>query len=175
MPSGSFRAALEVDVRKLSQIARAAGMKVVDAAARELAFEVLRRAMVYLENQVYTRPNVVVSGDKIGTVPEPTGALWNSGYVRSFTGEVPQGCQTESQAMSAARSRNQEVVFGQAPPGPARLGQAQVLFAVEYGLYVEMGTIFMAARPFLAPAANEVQGFAERFVRAKLIEAGFSA
>ena len=170
----AFKAGLEVNVQRLSTLARTVGLEVIDAAARELAFEVLQRAMVYLENQVYTRPNAVVSGDKLGTVPEPTGALWNSGYVRSFTGEVPPGCQTESQAMSAARSRMGEVVFGQAPPGPSRLGQAQVLFAVEYGLYVEMGTIFMAARPYLAPAANEVQAFAERFVRAKLLEAGFS-
>src|SRR5690606_22969679 len=130
MPGGAFRAAVEVDAGKLSKIAREAGMKIVDEAAREIACEVLQRAMIYLENQVYTRPNVVVSGEKVQTVPEPTGALWNSGYVRSFTGKVPPGCQTESEAMSASRAKNHEVTFGQAPPGPARLGQAQVLFAV---------------------------------------------
>jgi len=112
----------------------------------------------------------------MGSVPEPTGALWNSGYLRTFTGELPPGVKDEAEAMSAAKSKNSEVKFGQAPPGPARLGQVQVLFAVEYAIYVEMGTILgMVARPYLQPAATATQEFATKFVRAKLLEAGFGA
>lgn len=171
----AFDASVRVEENRLPELAKTAGLSVVDAAARELAFEVLRRAMVYLEQQVYTRPNAQVTAEKIGAVPEPTGALINSGYVRTFTGDLPPGAKSEEDALSAAKAKNPEVAFGQAPPGPAKLGQVQILFAVEYGLYVEMGTMLgMVARPFLVPAATEVQAFAESFVLAKLREAGFS-
>ncbi|MEQ1761559.1 MAG: hypothetical protein ABL984_00300 [Pyrinomonadaceae bacterium] len=171
----SFGASVSVEKNKLPELAKIAAREIVDAAARELGFEVLRRAMVYLEQQVYTRPNVQVTSEKMGSTPEPTGALVNSGYLRTFTGELPIGAKSEADALSSASSKNSEVTFGQAPPGPARLGQVQVLFAVEYGLYVEMGTILgMVARPFLRPAAEEVEVFAAKFVTAKLREAGFS-
>lgn len=171
-----FKAGVQVEVDKLTAIRQKAALEIVDEAAREIAFEVLRRAIVYLEQQVYTRPNVQVTAEKMGIVPEPTGALMNSGYVRTFTGKLPPGCKDEAEATSSAKAKNPDVVFGQAPPGPARLGQAQVLFAVEYGLYVEMGTILgMVARPYLGRAAEEVQEFAGRFVRAKLKEAGFTS
>lgn len=171
----AFGGSVKVEKNVLPDLSKKAARVVIDAAAREIGAEVLRRAMVYLERQVYTRPNIQVTADKMDSVLEPTGALWNSGYMRTFTGELPPGTKTEEEAMSSAKAKNPEVVFGQAPPGPARLGQAQVLFAVEYGLYVEMGTILgMVARPYLRPAADEVQAFAERFVVAKLREAGFS-
>lgn len=170
----AFRAGVQVEVEKLRAMALRAAREVVDEAAREIAFEVLQRAIVYLEQQVYTRPNIQVTADKMGVVAEPTGALMNSGYVRSFTGELPPGCKSEAEATSAAKAKNPGVVFGQAPPGPSRLGHAQILFAVEYALYVEMGTILgMVARPYLGRAASEAQEFAEKFVRAKLKEAGF--
>jgi len=170
-----MRTAVTVEKNELPALAKKAAREIVDAAAREIAGEVLQRSMVYLERQVYTRPNVQVTADKMGTVDEPTGALVNSGYVRTFTGELPAGAPDEAAAMSSARAKNEDVVFGQAPPGPVRLGQAQVLFAVEYGLYVEMGTILgMVDRPYLRPAADEVQLFARDFVVAKLREAGFS-
>lgn len=170
-----FGASVRVEKNKLPEMGRTAGREIIDAAARELAFEVLRRSLVYLEQQVYTRPNVQVTSNKMATTPEPTGALANSGYVRTYTGELPPGAKSEEEAMSSSRSKNPAVVFGQAPPGPARLGQAQVLFAVEYGLYVEMGTILgLVARPYLRPATDEVSVFATKFVTAKLKEAGFS-
>lgn len=171
----AYNATVKVEKNVLPALAKKAGLEIVDAAAREIAVEVLRRAMVYLERQVYTRPNIQVTPEKMDYVDEPTGALVNSGYVRTFTGELPPGTKNEQEAESAAKAKSAEVVFGQVPPGPARLGQAQVLFAVEYGLYVEMGTILgMVARPYLRPAADEVQVFAGNFVRAKLREAGFS-
>ena len=171
----AFGASVTVEKNDLPKLGNEAARIVVDAAVREIAFEVLKSSMVYLERQVYTRPNVQVTSDKMNTVPEPTGALMNSGYVRSFTGELPVGCPSEQEAMSSAKSKSSEIEFGQAPPGPSRLGQAQVLFAVEYGLYVEMGTILgMVARPYLRPAAEQAQDFAEQFIRAKLVEAGFA-
>lgn len=171
----SYGASVRVEKNRLPEMGLKAGREIIDASARELAFEVLRRAMVYLEQQVYTRPNVQVTSEKMAYVPEPTGALINSGYVRTFTGELPPGAKNETDALSSAKAKNSEVTFGQAPPGPARLGQAQVLFAVEYGLYVEMGTILgLVARPYLRPAAEEVSVFATKFVTAKLKEAGFS-
>lgn len=170
----SYGASVRITKNRLPELTDKARL-VVDEAARELAFEVLQRALVYLEQQVYTRPNAQVTTDKMDTVPEPTGALWNSGYLRTYTGELPPGAKSEEEAMSSAKAKNAQVTFGQAPPGPARLGQAQVLFAVEYGLYVEMGTILgMVARPYLRPAAEEVSQFATKFVRAKLLEAGFA-
>lgn len=163
-----------VDVSKLVDLSNSAALDIVDAAARELAFAVLQQADNYLEQQVYTRPNVQVTAEKMGHVPEPTGALWNSGYVRSFTGELPPGCRSEQEALSAAQSKNGDVTFGQAPPGPAKLGHAQVLYAVEYALYVEMGTVLgMVPRPYLEPAAANIQSMAEKFVVAKLKQAGF--
>lgn len=171
----AFSGAVTVEVDKLNSLGNDAALKIVDAAARELGVELLGRAITYLERLVYTRPNSVVTSDKMDTAPEPTGALMNSGYLKTFTGELPPGAKSQQEAESAARASSSEVVFGQAPPGPSRLGQVQVLFAVEYGLYVEMGTVFMAARPFLQPSADEVSQFAEKFVKAKLIEAGFSA
>jgi hypothetical protein len=162
---------VRVEIERLEQLPEEARWA-VDRAAKELAFEVLRRALVYLERQVYTRPNVVVTADRLDEVPEPTGALWNSGYVRTYDGKLPVGARSQEEAESSARARNPQIEFGQAPPGPARPGQAQVLFAVHYALYVEMGTILgLPARPFLRPAAQEVQQFAERFVRQRLQEA----
>lgn len=170
----SYEAHVRVERNNLPKLSAEAPQKVIDAAARELAFEVLQRALIYLEQQVYTRPNAQVTSEKMAIVPEPTGALGNSGYVRTFTGELPPGCPSEEEAMSAAQSKHPDVVFGSVPPGPAKLGQAQVLFSVEYGLYVEMGTVLgMVARPYLGPAADETQEFAIDFLRAKLLEAGF--
>jgi hypothetical protein len=171
----SYVSSVKVELKKLDHLSNTIAKTVIDASARELAVEVLRRSMVFLEQQVYTRPNAQVTSEKTSTTPEPTGAMMNSGYIRTFTGELPVGAKDEKAAMSSARSKNANVTFGQAPPGPHRLGQAQVLFAVEYALYVEMGTILgMVARPYLRPAADEVQQFAERFVIAKLKAAGFS-
>ena len=164
-----------IDTVKLDSLAQAGAAKAIDAAARELGFMVLQYAQLKLTELVYTRPNIVVTASKMKTVPEPTGALINSGYLRTFTGKLPLGCKNEAEAESAARSKNAEVKFGSATPGPARLGQAQVLFAVEYGLYVEMGTHRMAARHFLIPAAEQAQGIAEQFILAKLREAGFDS
>lgn len=170
-----IEASVKVEKNDLPDLSNKVARKVIDEAAREIAFEVLRRAMVLLEQQVYTRPNVQVTAEKMPYVEEPTGALINSGYVRTFTGELPPGAKSEADAMTSSKAKNPDVVFGQAPPGPMRLGQAQVLFAVEYGLYVEMGTILgMVARPYLRPAAEGMQDLALPFVRAKLIEAGFS-
>lgn len=170
-----MNASVRVLENRLPGMATKAARHIVDAAARELAFEVLLRALIYLEQQVYTRPNAQVFGSKMGTVPEPTGALYNSGYVRTFDGSLPPGIKSEAEAQAAARAKNPDVTFGQAPPGPSKLGQVQVLFAVEYGLAVEMGTLLgMVPRPFLVPAATEMQAVAERFVLAKLREAGFS-
>ena len=97
-----FKAGVTVEVDKLKAIGRGAALEIVDEAAREIAFEVLQRALVYLEQQVYTRPNVQVTANKMGVVPEPTGALFNSGYVRTFTGRLPPGCPDEAEATSAA-------------------------------------------------------------------------
>jgi len=170
----AFRSGVSIDIDKLGALGDDAAMEIVDAAARELAFEVLQRAVGHLERQVYTRPNVVVTADKMATAREPTGALWNSGYVRTYTGQLPPGCPDEATATSAAKAKNPDVAFGQAPPGPARLGQAQVLFAAIYAFKVEHGTLTgIVPRPFLAPAAWEVQEFAEPFVRAQLRRAGF--
>lgn len=42
--------------------------------------------------------------------------------------------------------------------------QAKVGVAVEYGLYVEMGTVRMDARPYMAPAVETIKGKADRTV-----------
>jgi hypothetical protein len=171
----AFGSSVKVEKNDLPKLSSVASLEIVDAAAREIAFEVLRASWVYLDRLVYTRPNIQVTSEKMDKVPEPTGGLRNSGYVRSFTGELPLGCPNETEAMSSSKSKNPDITYGQAPPGPARLGQAQVLFAAEYGLYVEMGTILgMIARPYLAPAVNGMQDVAEKFVMAKLKEAGFA-
>lgn len=168
-------ASVKVTKNELPKMARTAAAEIVDAAAREIAVGVLQRAMVNLERQVYTRPNIQVTASRVEEVPEPTGALGNSGYIRTFGGKLPAGVKSEQEAMSAARSSNSDITFGQAPPGPQRLGQVQVLFAVYYGLYVEMGTVLgMLPRPYLRPAADEFQGFAKDFVLAKLRKAGFT-
>lgn len=172
----SFSASVKVESKALAKLAGLAERTIIDESARELGFEVLRRALIYLEQQVYTRPNIQVTADKMNSVKEPTGALWNSGYLRTYTGELPPGAKNESEALSSAKAKSPEVKFGQAPPGPARLGQAQVLFAVEYAIYVEMGTILgMVARHYLIPAAEEVSAFAEQFIMAKLKAGGFDS
>lgn len=167
------QSSFQVDLGDFKHLAEEAGT-IIDECARELGFELIRRALVYLEQEVYTRPNSVVGADRIATVPEPTGALFNAWYMRTYTGELPDGCQSEAEAESAAKAKNPDVVLGQSPPGPARLGYVQVLFAVEHAIYVEMGTILgMPARPYLGRAAQEVQGLVGPFFAERLKEAGF--
>lgn len=162
-----------IDTGALDELAKGKALQAIDAAARELGAGVLESSLNYLTESVYTRPNIVVTAEKMKYVPEPTGALRASGYMRTFLGALPPGVKNEAEAESSARASNGEVKFGTAPPGPARLGQCQVLFAVEYGIYVEMGTHRMAARHYLIPSAEAFQGFAESFILAKLREAGF--
>lgn len=170
----SFAGDVHIETDKLKALRNLVALEVIDKSAREIGFEVLRRALVYLEQQVYTRPNVQVTAEKMPYVPEPTGALWNSGYLRTYTGELPPGAKTEAEATSSARAKNKEVVLGQSPPGPSRLGQVQVLFAVEYAIYVEMGTVWgMLPRSYLVRSAEEVQEFVEDYVVGRLRMAGF--
>lgn len=175
MAQGPSNSGVRIEYNHLGKLSGSVALHVIDKSAREIAFEVLRRAIIYLERQVYTRPNSQVSADEMSRVLEPTGALWNSGYVKSYTGELPAGCKSQQEAESSASSKNPAIMFGQAPPGPSRLGIAQVLFAVEYALFVEMGTVTgMIARPYLVPSVEEVRPLAIAFVKTRLLEAGFS-
>lgn len=169
----SFTSRVTVDTKKLRAIVDAAPIEVVDAAARELGAEMLKCALQHLDRQVYTRPNLVVTMEKMETATELTGALWNSGYLVTHSGDLPAGAQSESEAEAAARGKNPGVEFGTAPPGPDRAGQAQVLFAVEYALKVELGSAKVAARPYLQPARDEVQGLVTEVVQDKMRDAGF--
>lgn len=170
-----FKAEIKIEIAELTALADQVQLTVIDAAAVEIGFNVLKMAMIYLENQVYTRPNAQVTADKMPYVPEPTGALWNSGYLRNFTKKLPSGYPREEDAMTAAKAKNPEVQFGKVPRGPTRLGHVQVIFTVEYGIFIEMGTAFgMVARPYLAPAMDEVGAKADQFIKAKLLAAGFT-
>lgn len=83
---------------------------------------------------------------KQGT-PLITGALRNSGYTKTVKNNGA------SKARADALAKNPKVEFSQEPAKP-EIGQAIVGFAVEYAVYVELGTSRKAARPFLLPAVK---------------------
>lgn len=172
--ASKFSIRVNIDTAKLDKFAEEARMSVIDETARELAAEVLARAIENLEEKVYTRPNEQVEADRVSLVPEPTGALINSGYLRTFTGKLPDGVKSQAEAEAAAKAKQSGVTFGQSPPGPSRLGVAQILFATEYAIIVEMGSIRgMVARPYLEPALRSIRPLVADFAKAKFIKAGF--
>lgn len=83
-------------------------------------------------------------------VPVDTGALKNSIYTVTDQGS------TYGQAAGAAVSanpRSKEVPEMAKPPGVSAI----VAVAIDYGIYVEMGTRKMEPQPFLGPAAEIVE------------------
>ena len=116
----------------------------VDAAVRELAFNVHREALNNLELLVYSGPEPT----KTGYVR--TGALRNSLYVRTSKDDAMQS------AISSARAANTNVPIGSEPAFTRRLGSAQIGVAVEYGVFIEYGTRFNPAKPFLGPAIESL-------------------
>ncbi|GEM_PF-1702655 len=110
-----------------------------------------------------------------------TGALRRSVFVQAH------GLDTRAEALAAAmalasglgaKSKRPHGPFQAAAPGkPIEADyQAKVGVCVNYGIYLEMGTVHMAARPFLKPAANTVQAKAKdligKYVSEKLRKAG---
>lgn len=84
------------------------------------------------------------------SVPVDTGALKNSIYTVTDQGS------TYGQAVGSASSANPHGHPVAEAPKPAGIS-AVVAVGMEYGVYVELGTRKMAARPFLGPAAEVVK------------------
>lgn len=166
---------ITVDTSKLEKIRREASEKIIDATAREAAFEILRRADMYLDKQVYTRPNVQVTADRMDVVPEPTGALRNSGYVDTYTkNPLPPDVNDENEAIRKASKLRKNLDPGIPPEPPTQPGQVRVVFATEYAYVVEMGNSKgMVPRPYLAPAVLEVSQFIEKLAIHNFRKAGF--
>ena len=130
-------------------VANEAAVRAVSKAVRAIAFGVQESAIERIREQ-----------DAIDT-----GAMRNSVYVE--TDEVNERASKLAAAIAAGGSpgihsgKPHHVV----PASPNGSGleelQARVGVCVEYGVYVEMGTVKMAARPFMAPAGEEMQKLAQ--------------
>lgn len=149
---------IQLDLSKLDELAKDVE-GVGDEAVRMIAFEGLARSQKILTNVIYTR---AADDDR----PEPTGALRASGYVRSWKQD------DTGTAESGAIARNPAITFGTVPPEPKGPGEAHILFAVEYAVYIEFGTRYMPARPFLKPAVASLEKMWEPTVKELLRRRG---
>lgn len=97
-----------------------------------------------------------------------TGALRSSIYTETDRedGRIAAISEAKTKAASVGVSGKPGNPDAIASPGTQISGglMAKVGVAMEYGLYIEMGTVKMGARPFLFPAANQVGGQAEQIV-----------
>lgn len=93
-----------------------------------------------------------------------TGAMRNSGYT------MTKKRSGRAKAIEDAQSLRPNVSIASPPPdGELGEGKAIVGFAVEYAVYHELGTRFMAAKPFLMPAVEaERKRFLEQLAKGLL-------
>jgi HK97 gp10 family phage protein len=104
-----------------------------------------------------------------------TGNLRASIYTRfyNFDGR-PNRLNIGGRFYSTKQKREIEVdpnKLGEPIPPPKKRLEAHVGVAAEYGMYIEFGTVRMAARPYLTPAATEVRKTVKPLVAKKLKEA----
>jgi HK97 gp10 family phage protein len=93
--------------------------------------------------------------------PYDTGSLAASIYVAT-----PQGSDYDERAGEAAALNPKVVLLPEVErPGP---GEAVVGVAAEHGLYLEYGTRYMPAQPFLTPAADAARQAVTEHVAARL-------
>lgn len=113
---------------------------------REAAIEVQARAKQYLRAK-----NAI-----------DTGNLMNSVYTAFGTGmsNRPSSLLVSGKFYSTKQGKYiyvDPLNLGDAHPPPRGRFQAVVAAAASYGMYVEYGTVRMAARPYLTPAAEDVR------------------
>lgn len=134
--------------------------KGASAGIRALAFAVQEQAQQNIQDQ--------------GAID--TGALRSSIYTETDREDGRIAAISEAKAKAASvgaksgKPGNPEAI---ATVGTQISGglMAKVGVAMEYGLYIEMGTVKMGARPFLFPAANQVGDKAEKIIGGFVAEA----
>lgn len=92
-----------------------------------------------------------------------TGFMRNSIYTVTFAGS---GYAAAKQAAEAANP-DARMIGEVGTPGEY---QAFVAVGAEYAIYVEYGTRFMAAQPFMTPAVEQVRKSFERAVKDELVK-----
>lgn len=95
----------------------------------------------------------------------------DTGFLKASIYTVAEGGSGYEAARAAAEARNAERAVDQVALPSVGIGQAAAMVVVgaSYGLYVEMGSVHMAPRPFLAPAVARVKPqFDEAFRRLAL-------
>lgn len=130
--------------------------KGLDRAVRAVAFGIQAHAM-----------------DRIRQYPEDrrpidTGAMLNSIYVETSSQSQRETKLNEARVLAAAGGK--QLAEGLSSETPKAL-EAKVAVCVEYGVYVEMGTSRMAARPFLHPAVEDVKPKADEIAAREVQEA----
>jgi HK97 gp10 family phage protein len=97
------------------------------------------------------------------TAAHLTGSMAASVYVATHDGSDYGDRTAEAMALNAKAVMLEEVT----PDGP---NEAIVGVAASYGIYVEYGTRYAAAQPFLTPAAEAVRGNIAEHVKIRLEE-----
>lgn len=168
--------------------------RAVDKTLRTWAFEVERRAKIkspidtgFNANSIYTvTPDGKISsnGRQLAERPDPGPRKSKKHPGRNYQpGTFALQAPIESAAgyqeilRSIAGSTNVQVMGGAQKLGPSGahspdLLVAEVRVGSEYGLYLEMGTFRMRARPFLGPAAAEVTPRFDGLLRKNLEKEG---
>lgn len=147
---------VKVDHLNLAEVKIASGL---EKAIRALAFGLQAQA------QENIRAN--------GTID--TGALFNSVYTETAdeSGRDSALSAAQSAAASPGKKTGKPHLANPATPVTDVSGQrfrAKVGVCVEYGLYVEMGTVHTGAHPYMAPAVDKIKAKAQSVVEKFIAE-----
>lgn len=169
--------------------------RAVDKCLRTWAFEVERRAKIkspidtgFNANSVYTvTPDGKINsnGKQLAQRPDPNPRTSSKHPGRTYKpGEFAQQAPIvgaggyQDMLRNIGGSTNVQVVGGAQKSGPGAADNspdmlvAEVRVGSEYGIYLEMGTFRMRARPFLGPAAAEVTPRFDGLMRKELQKEG---